>query len=72
MPKTNHPPEPDVARRLYALTRPYRRTVLAGMACLVLATAGGRVVEQGAPGMLLAEPGSRFSAMMRADSVFTG
>jgi ABC-type multidrug transport system fused ATPase/permease subunit len=31
--------EPDVARRLYALTRPYRRTMIAGMACLLLAIA---------------------------------
>ena len=31
--------EPDVARRLYGLTRPYRRTIIAGMACLILAIA---------------------------------
>ncbi len=32
-------PEPGILRRLYSLILPYRRTVAAGMLCLVLAVA---------------------------------
>ncbi|GAB4217210.1 MAG: ABC transporter ATP-binding protein [Roseiflexaceae bacterium] len=46
------------------------RLSLARAADRVLIVAGGRIVEQGRPAALLADAGSRFAAMVRADSVF--
>jgi ABC-type multidrug transport system fused ATPase/permease subunit len=46
------------------------RLSLARSADLVVVVEGGRIAEQGAPGELLARPGSRFAAMVRADSAF--
>ncbi len=46
------------------------RLSLARSADRVLIVADGRIVEQGRPAALLADAGSRFAAMVRADSVF--
>lgn len=46
------------------------RLSLARSADRVVIVADGRIVEQGQPQMLLAQPTSRFAAMVRADSVF--
>jgi len=46
------------------------RLSLARSADLVVVVEGGRIAEQGAPDELLARPGSRFAAMVRADSAF--
>jgi ABC-type multidrug transport system fused ATPase/permease subunit len=48
------------------------RLSLARSADRVLVVGDGRVVEQGHPDALLADPGSRFAAMVRADSMFVG
>ena len=47
------------------------RLSLARSADRVVVIAGGRVVEDGAPGELLGREDSHFAAMVRADSVFT-
>jgi ATP-binding cassette subfamily B protein len=46
------------------------RLSLARTADRVLVLAGGRIVEDGRPGELLARRDSRFAAMVRADSIF--
>ena len=46
------------------------RLSLARSADRVLVVAAGQIVEQGAPDALLANPESRFSAMVRADNAF--
>jgi ABC-type multidrug transport system fused ATPase/permease subunit len=46
------------------------RLSLARAADRVVVVEDGRIAEQGAPGELLADHGSRFAAMVRADSIF--
>ena len=47
------------------------RLSLARAADRVVVLADGRIVEDGPPGELLAQPGSHFAAMVRADSALT-
>jgi ABC-type multidrug transport system fused ATPase/permease subunit len=47
------------------------RLSLARSADRVVVVADGQIVENGPPGALLAQPGSHFAAMVRADSAFT-
>ncbi len=48
------------------------RLSLARSADVVVVVVDGRIIEQGAPDALLANPNSRFAAMVRADSAFLG